>query len=30
VMANGTTLTQGTMAEVRSHPEVIAAYLGGA
>ncbi len=30
VMANGTTLTQGPMVEVRAHPEVIAAYLGGA
>ncbi len=30
VMANGTTLARGTMVEIRSHPEVISAYLGGA
>ncbi len=30
VMANGTTLARGTMEEIRAHPEVITAYLGGA
>lgn len=29
VLAEGTVLTQGTMAEVRSNPEVLDAYLGG-
>jgi branched-chain amino acid transport system ATP-binding protein len=29
VMAQGTVLTEGTMAEIRQHPEVQAAYLGG-
>lgn len=29
VMANGTVLARGTMAEMRAHPEVISAYLGG-
>lgn len=28
VMASGTVLTEGTLAEVRAHPEVVAAYLG--
>jgi branched-chain amino acid transport system ATP-binding protein len=28
VMAEGTVLTQGTMAEVRANPEVLDAYLG--
>lgn len=30
VMANGTQLTHGTMAQIRANPEVVTAYLGGA